>query len=41
MRDAATAGEEVKAQPREVMTQSTKAVVDCLVVAEYAYKGLK
>jgi hypothetical protein len=37
----APAGEEVKAEPREGMTQSTKAVVDCLVVADYAYKGLK
>ena len=40
MSDAAPA-EEVKAEHREVMTQSTKVVVDCSVVAEYAYKGLK
>jgi hypothetical protein len=35
------AGDELNAEPREVMTQSTKVVVDCSVVAEYAYKGLK
>ena len=35
------APEEAKAEPKQAMSQSAKAVVDCLVVAEYAYKGLK
>jgi hypothetical protein len=35
------AAEEAKAEPKQAMSQSAKAVVDCLVVAEYAYKGLK
>jgi hypothetical protein len=38
---AAAGCEELNSEPREVMTQSTKVVVDCSVVAEYAYKGLK
>lgn len=36
-----SAPEEVKAEPKQAMSQSAKAVVDCSVVAEYAYKGLK